>query len=437
MGMTTVDLYKVIIYGPNGEPISSANKLEVNAEITIPPVTVDTTGLATSAGQATEATKLDTLHTDLGSLATQTTLAAVLAKIIAAPSTEATVAAILAKIIASPSTEAKQDTQITALGTLITQTDGVETSLTTLITQTDTVETGIGDVGDAAVITDANGSLTGKLRGLVKWAFERMPAALGGTTAANSFPVTLSIDGQFVTSTGALTEAAPANDTASSGLNGRLQRIAQNVTSLIAKFANDSTDRVRVSLYGKASAAGDTPALVSTAGRTASSIGGTNIVDSTTSAAGAMDTADTAKPLATAQFGFDGTSWNRQRNNSALTLLTTAARTVTTNSADQVNYNWKGCLITVDVTVIGTGSITPSIQVKDSISGVYITVWTAAAALTANGTKVYAFYPNNLTIGTLTYTELVNLLFGRTWRLAMVANNANSVTYSASADMVL
>lgn len=33
---------------------------------------------------------------------------------------------------------------------------------------------------------------------------------------------------------GAVTETAPANDTASSGLNGRLQRIAQNITSLIA-----------------------------------------------------------------------------------------------------------------------------------------------------------------------------------------------------------
>src|SRR4051812_7443413 len=35
---------------------------------------------------------------------------------------------------------------------------------------------------------------------------------------------------------GAVTEAAPASDTASSGLNGRLQRIAQNITSLIAKL---------------------------------------------------------------------------------------------------------------------------------------------------------------------------------------------------------
>jgi len=38
------------------------------------------------------------------------------------------------------------------------------------------------------------------------------------------------------TRTGALTETAPATDTASSGLNGRLQRIAQRITSLIGQI---------------------------------------------------------------------------------------------------------------------------------------------------------------------------------------------------------
>lgn len=43
----------------------------------------------------------------------------------------------------------------------------------------------------------------------------------------------VSVDG-LETLTGALTETAPATDTASSGLNGRLQRIAQRLTSLLA-----------------------------------------------------------------------------------------------------------------------------------------------------------------------------------------------------------
>jgi hypothetical protein len=96
-----------------------------------------------------------------------------------------------------------------------------------------------GDNADAGIITDIAGSQTGFLRGAIKqWItyLSRFPAALGGTTAANSLPVTLATDGQFVTSTGSLTETAPATDTASSGLNGRLQRIAQRLTSLIGLF---------------------------------------------------------------------------------------------------------------------------------------------------------------------------------------------------------
>lgn len=41
-------------------------------------------------------------------------------------------------------------------------------------------------------------------------------------------------ESDFDTKIGSLTETAPASDTASSGLNGRLQRIAQRITSLIS-----------------------------------------------------------------------------------------------------------------------------------------------------------------------------------------------------------
>jgi hypothetical protein len=86
-----------------------------------------------------------------------------------------------------------------------------------------------------------------------------LPAALGQGTMAQSLrvvlasdqaaiPVTASAGSNLNTSSlaleatqtangvllGAVTEAAPATDTASSGLNGRLQRIAQRITSLIA-----------------------------------------------------------------------------------------------------------------------------------------------------------------------------------------------------------
>lgn len=51
-----------------------------------------------------------------------------------------------------------------------------------------------GALADAAVITDTTGTISGKLRGLVKWAFERMPASLGQKSMAASLPVTTATD---------------------------------------------------------------------------------------------------------------------------------------------------------------------------------------------------------------------------------------------------
>lgn len=94
-----------------------------------------------------------------------------------------------------------------------------------------------GAKADAAATTDTGTfTLVALFKRLLQKFTTQFPAALGGTTSANSFPVTLATDGQFVTNTGAVTETAPATDTASSGLNGRLQRVAQRLTSIIAFF---------------------------------------------------------------------------------------------------------------------------------------------------------------------------------------------------------
>lgn len=59
-----------------------------------------------------------------------------------------------------------------------------------------------------------------------------LPLPTGASTEATL--ATRLSESDFDTKTGSLTEAAPATDTASSGLNGRLQRIAQRITSLLA-----------------------------------------------------------------------------------------------------------------------------------------------------------------------------------------------------------
>ena len=112
-----------------------------------------------------------------------------------------------------------------------------------------------------------------------------------------------------------------------------------------------------------------------------------------------------------------------------VSVLASGARTTTQTSADRVNYDGTGLLLVVDVTSAGTGSITPKIQGKDA-NGVYYDLWTAAAAITTNGTKVYAIHPGAATAGNL--TETIQQLLPRVFRTVITANNANPVTYSVA-----
>jgi hypothetical protein len=61
----------------------------------------------------------------------------------------------------------------------------------------------------------------------------------GSAADAGSSPTAFSTEGKA--QLGSLTETAPTTDTASSGLNGRLQRIAQRITSLIAAVLPSAT----------------------------------------------------------------------------------------------------------------------------------------------------------------------------------------------------
>lgn len=65
----------------------------------------------------------------------------------------------------------------------------------------------LGATTGAAVVTDAVGTLQQYLRGLVKWAFERMPASLGQGTMAQSLPVVVASNQTAVSVSGPLTDA--------------------------------------------------------------------------------------------------------------------------------------------------------------------------------------------------------------------------------------
>lgn len=128
--------------------------------------------------------------------------------------------------------------------------------------------------------------------------------------------------------------------------------------------------------------------------------------------------------------GYNGTSADVFRTNHELTLLASAARTATTNSSDQTNYNGSRLQIFANVSAISGASVTPSLQVKDSISGNYKTVWTAAAAITATGQYTYVFAPGGA--GGSNTEVIAAGLTARTFRVVMTHLDTNSITYSVS-----
>lgn len=77
---------------------------------------------------------------------------------------------------------------------------------------------------------------------------------------------------------GSVTEAAPANDTASSGLNGRLQRIAQRITSLIALLPASLGQKTMANSFPVTIASDQSPLTSSTATKSNATVTNVNAV---------------------------------------------------------------------------------------------------------------------------------------------------------------
>lgn len=143
---------------------------------------------------------------------------------------------------------------------------------------------------------------------------------------------------------------------------------------------------------------------------------------------------------------FNGTTWDRWRNNVAATALATAARTATTNSADLVNYNAKGVQIAIDITVTPNNAetLTMAVQVKDQLSGKYVTI-TAFATILASGlgaapttaTFIYTMYPGGAETAAVGNHEVQSLPIPRNWRIQVVHSSTTAWNYTVGYQYVL
>ena len=121
------------------------------------------------------------------------------------------------------------------------------------------------------------------------------------------------------------------------------------------------------------------------------------------------------------------------QENKDFILLASAARTAETDSADQTNINARGVTIVVKTTAeTATAVITPNVLMKDSITGDYVIIWTAAAAISTLTTNIYQLYPGILAAD-FNGTEAINIALPRTWIFRMTVGDADSMTYSVAA----
>ena len=201
----------------------------------------------------------------------------------------------------------------------------------------------------------------------------------------------------------------------------------------------DDTDKQAVSVYGKGTNEGDTPIKTS-------SDGGVFVVFNTTSTPsdGASNSCiafknqndTTTYKLAVLNHVFNNSTWDRLRGNADFTILSSAVRNATTVSADQTNYNATGVTIILDVTAVPrTDTITLDIEIKDSITGKYVSILTGSA-ISAIGTYVYQV-GRGIADGQSKFDAIEQVALNRTWRVKITHSAGTNFTYSVGGCYIL
>jgi hypothetical protein len=210
---------------------------------------------------------------------------------------------------------------------------------------------------------------------------------------------------------GALTETAPVNDTASSGQNGRLQRIAQRLSSLLGVLPAALGQTTKANSLSVALASDQIPnaaALVDGAG------------NPTTPMIGA------SKQL------WNGATWDRARGNQSLSLLTSAVRTVQTGALF-TNHNARGAIFILSVTAAGSGTLQFYIQSVDANSVAFQLI--VFPTISTTGIYLYIVYPGAVLAGAI--TGVLSAILPRSVQLYVVPSGATNWTYSLAAELII
>lgn len=159
-------------------------------------------------------------------------------------------------------------------------------------------------------------------------------------------------------------------------------------------------------------------------------------VDSELPAAAALSDTDgnpTAPYVGAAGMRWDITNgvWVRHRATARSTLVSSAARTASSQTAAFSAYTWRGLHLYINITAYTAGSLTVAFQVFDATANNYMTIATTQA-ITAAGSYILSVHPGAAVLD-------ANPLWSRpvqipeSWRLSLIHGDSTSITYSVAA----
>ena len=120
-------------------------------------------------------------------------------------------------------------------------------------------------------------------------------------------------------------------------------------------------------------------------------------------------------------------------HNALITVLPSEARTQSVSSEDFENLHYRGVKVVVDVSDLSnTPDITVSIEGHDPVSGKYYEIL-KSASITAVGTTIMTVYPGIEAVSNVSASDVLP----RYWRVSVVHDNSDSITYSIGATMIL
>jgi len=136
-------------------------------------------------------------------------------------------------------------------------------------------------------------------------------------------------------------------------------------------------------------------------------------------------------------YGFNESTWDRWRNNTEATVLASATRTASGNSADQTNYNAKGVILRLNITAVSGTAPTLDVRVqgKDVAAANYYTL-AAFTQKTSTGAHILVVHPGVTDVQAR--LEEQDVPIPRTWRISYTIGGTNpSFTFSVAAAYIV